>query len=103
MALFCSIQTMSCKLLLNLVDCIRQRSETEGVGGAQPQGRQLLMRILEVFVLKFKTISKLQLPALMNKWYDYLVCFIIIFLQWGRHNRFTLFSVIRHISTLYLL
>ncbi|KAL0894581.1 hypothetical protein ABMA27_013148 [Loxostege sticticalis] len=63
-----SIQTMSCKLLLNLVDCIRQRSESEGAAaGAQPQGRQLLMRILEVFVLKFKTISKLQLPALMSK------------------------------------
>ncbi|XP_046961593.1 transcription-associated protein 1 isoform X1 [Vanessa cardui] len=59
-----SIQTMSCKLLLNLVDCIRQRSESEA--GA-PQGRHLLMRILEVFVLKFKTISKLQLPALMAK------------------------------------
>ncbi|CAH0749160.1 unnamed protein product [Diatraea saccharalis] len=63
-----SIQTMSCKLLLNLVDCIRQRSESEGAtAGAQPQGRLLLMRILEVFVLKFKTISKLQLPALMAK------------------------------------
>ncbi|KAL4715075.1 hypothetical protein ACJJTC_012122 [Scirpophaga incertulas] len=63
-----SIQTMSCKLLLNLVDCIRQRSESEGTAaGAQPQGRQLLMRILEVFVLKFKTISKLQLPALTAK------------------------------------
>ncbi|XP_060810438.1 transcription-associated protein 1 isoform X2 [Amyelois transitella] len=66
-----SIQTMSCKLLLNLVDCIRQRSESEAAGTssstAQPQGRQLLMRILEVFVLKFKTISKLQLPALMAK------------------------------------
>ncbi|XP_038211764.1 transcription-associated protein 1 isoform X1 [Zerene cesonia] len=62
-----SIQTMSCKLLLNLVDCIRQRSESENAAGTQPQGRQLLMRILEVFVLKFKTISKLQLPALMAK------------------------------------
>ncbi|XP_052746122.1 transcription-associated protein 1 isoform X5 [Bicyclus anynana] len=59
-----SIQTMSCKLLLNLVDCIRQRSENEAGG---PLGRRLLMRILEVFVLKFKTISKLQLPALMAK------------------------------------
>ncbi|CAK1549719.1 unnamed protein product [Leptosia nina] len=62
-----SIQTMSCKLLLNLVDCIRQRSESENAAGTQPQGRQLLMRILEVFVLKFKTMSKLQLPALMAK------------------------------------
>ncbi|CAF4870377.1 unnamed protein product [Pieris macdunnoughi] len=63
-----SIQTMSCKLLLNLVDCIRQRSESENAAGTQPQGRQLLMRILEVFVLKFKTMSKLQLPALMAKY-----------------------------------
>lgn len=61
------IQTVSCKLLLNLVDCIRQRSENDATGAAQPQGRLLLMRILEVFVLKFKTITKLQLPALMAK------------------------------------
>ncbi|XP_023247442.1 transformation/transcription domain-associated protein [Copidosoma floridanum] len=58
-----AIQTMSCKLLLNLVDCIRQRSEAEGSN----QGRELLMRILEAFVLKFKTITKLQLPVLMAK------------------------------------
>ncbi|PSN44253.1 Transcription-associated protein 1 [Blattella germanica] len=57
-----SIQTMSCKLLLNLVECIRTRSEAEN-----GQGRELLMRMLEVFVLKFKTIAKLQLPVLMSK------------------------------------
>lgn len=75
---------MSCKLLLNLVDCIRQRSESEGAAaGAQPQGRQLLMRILEVFVLKFKTISKLQLPALMSKW--------LVVLSW--FNNFVYFNV----------
>ena len=63
MSLPCSsIQTMSCKLLLNLVECIRTRSEQNG------QGRELLMRMLEVFVLKFKTIAKLQLPVLMSKW-----------------------------------
>jgi transformation/transcription domain-associated protein len=55
---------MSCKLLLNLVECIRARSEEE-----KGQGRELLMRMLEVFVLKFKTIAKLQLPVLMSKWY----------------------------------
>jgi transformation/transcription domain-associated protein len=55
---------MSCKLLLNLVECIRARSEEE-----KGQGRELLMRMLEVFVIKFKTIAKLQLPVLMNKWY----------------------------------
>lgn len=57
-----SIQTMSCKLLLNLVECIRTRSDQEN-----GNGRELLIRMLEVFVLKFKTITKCQLPVLMQK------------------------------------
>ena len=28
------------------------------------------MRMLEVFVLKFKAIADIQLPMLVNKWYD---------------------------------
>uniref|UniRef100_A0A0K2TN82 Transformation/transcription domainassociated proteinlike [Nasonia vitripennis] n=1 Tax=Lepeophtheirus salmonis TaxID=72036 RepID=A0A0K2TN82_LEPSM len=59
-----SIQTMSCKLLLNLVECIRSRSDQEQSGG---NGRELLMKMMEVFVLKFKTVAKLQLPILMAK------------------------------------
>lgn len=42
-----SIQTMSCKLLLNLVDCIRSKSEQES-----GNGRDVLMRMLEVPVLR---------------------------------------------------
>ncbi|BFZ01386.1 hypothetical protein BsWGS_04423 [Bradybaena similaris] len=57
-----SIQTMSCKLLLNLVDCIRTKSDQEN-----GNGRELLLRMSEVFVLKFKTISKVQLPLLLSK------------------------------------
>ena len=57
-----SIQTMSCKLLLNLVECIRQRSEQEN-----GNGKELLVKMMEVFVLKFKTVSNLQLPVLMVK------------------------------------
>ncbi|XP_065923524.1 transformation/transcription domain-associated protein isoform X7 [Magallana gigas] len=57
-----SIQTMSCKLLLNLVECIRAKSELEN-----GNGRELLMRMLEVFVLKFKTIAKIQLPQILQK------------------------------------
>ena len=57
-----SIQTMSCKLLLNLVDCIRLRSEQEG-----GNGKELLVKMMEVFVLKFKTVSKLHLPVLISK------------------------------------
>lgn len=64
-----SIQIISCKLLLNLVDCIRQRSETEAGQGRDSvrTGQDLLMRMLEVFVVKFKTIAKLQLPVLITK------------------------------------
>ncbi|CAB4061236.1 TRRAP [Lepeophtheirus salmonis] len=39
-----SIQTMSCKLLLNLVECIRSRSDQEQSGG---NGRELLMKMME--------------------------------------------------------
>lgn len=56
-----SIQTMSCKLLLNLVDCIRLRGDADNQSATS---RELLMRMLEVFVLKFKTIAKQQLPVL---------------------------------------
>ena len=53
-----SIQTMSCKLLLNLVDCLKVKVD-EG-----PMARDLLIRMLEVFVLKFKSVAELQIPAL---------------------------------------
>nr|CAD7586473.1 unnamed protein product [Timema genevievae] len=56
-----SIQTMSCKVLIKLVECICQKSEVVD------QGRELLLKMLEVFVLKFKTIAKLQLPVLIAK------------------------------------
>lgn len=58
-----SIQTMSCKLLLNLVDCIRQRSDTETT-----TARDMLIIMLKVFTKKFHTIAKLQLPLIMQKW-----------------------------------
>ncbi|XP_075234435.1 transcription-associated protein Nipped-A isoform X2 [Lycorma delicatula] len=65
-----SIQVISCKLLLNLVDCIQQRSKSEaasGSGTATHSGQELLMRMLEVFIVKFKTVAKLQLPVLVQK------------------------------------
>ncbi|XP_030846194.1 transformation/transcription domain-associated protein [Strongylocentrotus purpuratus] len=58
----CNIQTMSCKLLLNLVECIRQKSEQDGANA-----REILMRMLEVFVLKFHTIADNQLPVIFDK------------------------------------
>jgi hypothetical protein len=72
---------MSCKLLLNLVECIRARSEEE-----KGQGRELLMRMLEVFVIKFKTIAKLQLPVLMSRMTQ-LVTFCCLQSEWkGLHS-----------------
>lgn len=54
------IQCMSCKLLLNLVECVRTKSDGDN-------GRALLMRMLQVFVLKFKHVAKYQLPVLVAK------------------------------------
>lgn len=63
-----SIQTMSCKLLLNLVDCIRiQRNDPE-TSGTTISPRELLITMLKGFTLKFHTIAKLQLPIIMQKW-----------------------------------
>jgi len=57
------IQTMSCKLLLNLVDCLRQHSEIE-----PHRSRAILTKLLKVFVKKFETIAKVQLPLIIQKW-----------------------------------
>ncbi|XP_019851030.1 PREDICTED: transformation/transcription domain-associated protein [Amphimedon queenslandica] len=56
-----SIQTMSCKLLLNLVECIRQISDQD------LSGRDVLMRMMEVFVLKFQSIAQYQIPDVLEK------------------------------------
>ena len=36
--------------------------------GLCSQGRELFMRMLEAFVLKFKSIAEVQLPVLIQKW-----------------------------------
>lgn len=56
-----SIQTMSCKLLMNLVECLKNKID-EG-----PQARELLVRMLEVMVLKFQCVAELHIPALIAK------------------------------------
>eukprot|EP01114_Cavostelium_apophysatum_P014185 TRINITY_DN3613_c0_g1_i5.p1 TRINITY_DN3613_c0_g1~~TRINITY_DN3613_c0_g1_i5.p1 ORF type:complete len:3612 (+),score=1106.25 TRINITY_DN3613_c0_g1_i5:200-11035(+) len=55
-----AIQTMSAKLLLNLVECIAKRNEADG------KGRALLVRILDAFVNKFSSLKK-QIPKLLSK------------------------------------
>lgn len=77
------MQTMSCKLLLNLADCLAKKAEEqkekakllpdkskakEEVKAKYLKARDLLIKMLEVFVLKFKSIAQLQLPILMAKY-----------------------------------
>lgn len=65
-----TIHTISCRLLLHLAECIRQKAEIEysdNPAKAIAQARELLAKILEVFVLKLKNIAYHQLPVLMNK------------------------------------
>lgn len=64
------IQTMSCKLLLNLVDCVRHHSEVEPI-----KARSLLTTLLKVFVYKFQTIAKITLPTITQRLYVHVfVC-----------------------------
>lgn len=56
---------MSCKLLLNLVECIRNYNHEDSIDPAVT--RDLLIRMLQVFVDKFKTIAQLQVPHLKKK------------------------------------
>ena len=58
-----AIQTISCRLLLNLVECIKLRSNVEN----STQGREILLKILEAFVFKFEIIAKRVLPIFLNK------------------------------------
>ncbi|CAL8129543.1 unnamed protein product [Orchesella dallaii] len=58
------IQTMSTKLIFNLVDSIRHKSETDGAVA----GRDVLLRMLEVLVYKFKTVSLVHLPHYYDKY-----------------------------------
>ncbi|XP_065219244.1 transformation/transcription domain-associated protein isoform X2 [Planococcus citri] len=61
------IETMSCKLLLNLVECIQQHSKADPNSTNEQSGYLLLSKILKICVLKFKTIVKLHLPFLQTR------------------------------------
>ncbi|KAL5252847.1 hypothetical protein ACHWQZ_G015572 [Mnemiopsis leidyi] len=58
-----SMQNMACKILINIVDFINKKSEKE----TAYTGRELMMRMLEVFVQKFQMIAKHQLPKLFAR------------------------------------
>ncbi|KAL6045043.1 putative transformation/transcription domain-associated protein [Balamuthia mandrillaris] len=56
-----NIQTMSAKLLLNLVECIARKNTAES-----SHGRTLLVRILDNFVNKFSSLKK-QIPKIVSQ------------------------------------
>lgn len=60
-------------MLMNLVDCIRQRNGEDVPNLKSTQGEtvsfDLLIRILQVYVLKLKVVSKLYIPAIISKKY----------------------------------
>lgn len=66
-----AIQIMSIRLLLNLVDCIRIQRNDAGTSSAPSNRRDLLLSMLRVFVLKFHTIAKVQMPIIVQKWKIY--------------------------------
>ena len=53
---------MSCKLIFNLVESIRVKTEAEG-----GNGREILMRMLEVLVLKFRVFAEVHVPFFLEK------------------------------------
>lgn len=66
-----AIQIMSIRLLLNLVDCIRVQRNEVSTASAPANRRELLLNMLRVFVLKFHTIAKVQMPVIIQKWKIY--------------------------------
>lgn len=66
-----AIQIMSIRLLLNLVDCIRNQRNEIGASAGTSNRRELLLGMLRVFILKFHTIAKIQLPIITQKWKQY--------------------------------
>ncbi|KAG9509570.1 Transformation/transcription domain-associated protein, partial [Fragariocoptes setiger] len=57
------VQLMSCKLLLTLADCCRSQSQDRDPVVV----RELMIRLIEIFVLKFKIIATQHLPVLFQR------------------------------------
>ena len=63
-----SIQTMSCKLLLNLVECIRQKAETE------PAVSGHIYEFVLLFKVKISLYLAVECECLHPYWYMQLPC-----------------------------
>jgi transformation/transcription domain-associated protein len=68
-----AIQIMSIRLLLNLVDCIRNQKPMQGSNqfANKLERKELLNKMLKVFILKFHTIGKIQMPKIIENWKEF--------------------------------
>lgn len=64
---------MCCKMLMNLVDCIRLKNGEEVLNFKCSPGEtvsfHLLICILQAYILKLKVVTKLYIPAIISKRY----------------------------------
>lgn len=56
-----NLQQMCCRVLLSLIDCIKQKEQESNVNA-----RSLTLKLLQVIVLKFKSIAKYQVSHLIE-------------------------------------
>jgi hypothetical protein len=70
---------MCCRILLNLLDCIKEKQDSEVYNA-----RELTLKILEIIVTKFEAIAKTQMPYYMMETKKfvfslYVLCFLFSF------------------------
>ena len=74
------------------MECIRQKGETDA------SSRDILMRMMEVFILKFQSIAEYHIPEIMERW---LVSPLPHFLEGegGKRQHFQVFCTADSTST----
>jgi transformation/transcription domain-associated protein len=70
---------MCCRILLNLLDCIKEKQDSEVYNA-----RELTLKILEIIVTKFEAIAKTQMPYYMmeNKKFVFSLSFCVFLFQY---------------------
>ena len=59
--LYINLQHMCCRVLLNLIECVKAKEAHENVNS-----REFILKLLQVFVLKFKSIARYQVKHLLD-------------------------------------
>ena len=56
-----NLHHMCCRILLNLLDCIKDKQDSE-----RYNARELILKVLEIIVTKFESISKTQVAYILE-------------------------------------